>query len=50
MVPNGLDLNIFVGISKSKDELKSEFGFKKDEFIILTSGRNHPKKVINIYH
>ena len=44
MVPNGLDLNIFEGISKSRNELRSEFGFKKDEFIILTSGRNHPKK------
>jgi glycosyltransferase involved in cell wall biosynthesis len=44
MIPNGINLDIFSNINKLKNELREEYGFKKDEFIILTSGRNHPKK------
>ena len=44
MVPNGIDLSLFKNANKSKSELKKEFGFSANEFIILTSGRNHPKK------
>jgi glycosyltransferase involved in cell wall biosynthesis len=44
MVPNGINIELFENNSKSKVELKKEFGFDENDFIILTSGRNHLKK------
>lgn len=42
IIPNGIDLDVFEGLSK--ENLRKKFGFKKDEKIILYVGRFHPIK------
>lgn len=43
-IPNGIDPDLFNNIKIAKTELKRKNRFSEGDFIILTSGRNHPKK------
>ena len=44
MVPNGINLELFQKCDDSRNSVRSSLGIGHDEFVILTSGRNHAKK------
>lgn len=43
-IPNGVDYAKFSSINIVKSEIKEHYGIANDKFMILTVGRNHPKK------
>lgn len=46
IIPNGVHLQRFIN-KKSKEKLKETFGFK-GQIVLVTVGRNHPKKGYNL--
>lgn len=46
-IPHGVDVDWF-SRERSKADLRSEIGWPNDRQVILTTGRNHPKKGFNL--
>ena len=47
-IPNGIDVNRIKSIEIDKKQIRKKYGLPNDKKIIITVGRNHPKKGFNL--